>query len=106
MVEVSHYLHAIGPLQVIGMIGFLVYIFAFGCVQLGYLDGNSLSYSLYNVLAASLVAISLIAEFNLASAFIQGSWILIGLTGALRRSLSGRFCLRMSAESPASREMG
>ena len=36
-------------------------------------------------MAAALVAISLLAEFNLASALIQGSWIVIGTTGLALR---------------------
>lgn len=105
MVEVSQYLYAIGPLQLIGMMGFLVYIFAFGCVQFGCLDGNSVSYSLYNVLAASLVAVSLFAEFNLSSAFIQGSWILIGLSGVLKRIFGSRSSLSMPVESAAAQDI-
>lgn len=82
---VEQYLSAIGPLQVVGVVGFLVYIFAFGGVQFGFLNGNGALYSLYNVVAASLVAISLMAEFNLSSALIQASWILIGLAGLAKR---------------------
>ena len=79
------YLGTLGPFQLTGVIGFIVYIFAFGRVQFGWLDGNSATYSALNVLAASLVAISLFAEFNLSSALIQGSWIAIGLSGIFRR---------------------
>ena len=82
---VEQYLSAIGPLQIVGVVGFLVYIFAFGGVQFGFLNGNGALYSLYNVIAASFVAISLIAEFNLSSALIQASWILIGLAGFAKR---------------------
>jgi hypothetical protein len=85
MVEILQYLNTIGPLQLIGLLGFVVYILAFGWVQVGWMDGNSAKYSLCNVLAASLVAVSLIAEFNLSSALIQGSWILIGLAGLVKR---------------------
>ena len=99
MAEVLQYLSAIGPLQLIGLLGFVVYISAFGWVQLGRMDGNSAKYSLYNVLAASLVAISLFAEFNLSSALIQGSWILIGLFGLLKRQLLKRVLLSQS-ETP------
>jgi len=105
MAEVSHYLLTIGPLQMIGMMGFFVYIFSFGCVQLGYMDGNSLSYSFFNVLAAFLVAISLFAEFNLSSAFIQGSWILIGLAGIVKRCMRSGTAVPVPIESRASREM-
>lgn len=85
MFEILQYLSLIGPLQLIGLLGFLVYVLAFGWVQFGWLDGNSAKYSLCNVLAASLVAISLFVEFNLSSALIQGSWILIGLFGLMKR---------------------
>jgi len=85
MIEMEQYLSGIGPLQFTGLLGFLVYISSFACVQMGWMDGNSATYSLCNVLAASLVAISLFAEFNLASALIQGSWILVGLIGVLKR---------------------
>ena len=99
MFEVLQYLSAIGPLQLIGLLGFVVYISAFGWVQLGWMDGNSAKYSLCNVLAASLVAISLFAEFNLSSALIQGSWIFIGLFGLLKRQLRKRAFLSQS-ETP------
>ncbi len=77
---------ALTPYQCVGVLGFLTYLFSFGAVQFGILDGNSTTYSLCNVLAAVLVAISLIADFNLASALIQGSWIVIGLTGLALRA--------------------
>ena len=99
MFEVLQYLSAIGPLQLIGLLGFVVYISAFGWVQLGWMDGNSAKYSLCNVLAASLVAISLFSEFNLSSALIQGSWIFIGLFGLLKRQLRKRAFLSQS-ETP------
>lgn len=75
----------IGPYQLIGLAGFFVYIFAFSAVQFHWMNGNSNRYSIANIIAASLVAISLIADFNLASALIQGSWILIGLAGLVTR---------------------
>ncbi len=77
----------VGSLQLIGLLGFLVYMLAFSWVQIGWMDGNGAKYSLCNVLAASLVAVSLIAEFNLSSALIQGSWILIGLVGLVKRQV-------------------
>lgn len=81
----SEYLGTMGSFQLVGIVGFIVYVFAFGRVQFGWLDGNSATYSALNVLAASLVAISLFAEFNLSSALIQGSWIVIGLVGIFKR---------------------
>ncbi|MEP4197743.1 MAG: hypothetical protein ABJL99_19130 [Aliishimia sp.] len=86
-------LNAIGDIttlsmpQLIGLGGFLIYIVFFAGLQWGWLDGNSIAFCLGNILAASLVAISLTADFNLASALIQGSWIMIGLTGLILRWL-------------------
>ena len=92
------YISTVGPLQMIGVVGFLVYMFSFGWVQFGWLDGNGSLYSMCNVLAASLVAVSLIAEFNLSSALIQGSWILFGLIGLSKR----HFLKRQAATQPVS----
>lgn len=86
MYDLFQYFSGLGAYQLVGVLGFLTYLFAFGSVQLGLLDGNSTTYSLFNVLAALFVAISLTAEFNLASALIQGSWIIIGLTGLALRA--------------------
>lgn len=86
MVDLFQYLSQLGPYEVVGLLGFLTYLGAFGSVQFGLLDGNSTAYSLSNVLAASLVAVSLAVEFNLASALIQGSWIVIGLAGLTLRA--------------------
>ncbi len=90
MLGIWQYLNEIGPIQLIGVLGFLVYALSFSWVQIGWMDGNGAVYSLCNVLAASLVAISLIAEFNLSSALIQGSWILIGLFGLAKRLFAKR----------------
>lgn len=105
MFEILQYLNAIGPLQLIGLLGFLVYILAFGWVQIGWMDGNSAKYSLCNVLAASLVAVSLIAEFNLSSALIQGSWILIGLFGLVKRQYNKGVSTSRSAPPRPSQEV-
>lgn len=86
MPEIITYFSNIGVLELIGVLGFLCYIGAFGSVQVGLMDGNGSVYCLVNILAAVLVATSLTAEFNLASALIQGSWIIIGLLGLILRN--------------------
>ncbi|SLN60858.1 CBU_0592 family membrane protein [Pseudooctadecabacter jejudonensis] len=80
------YLNGLSAAQLTGVSGFFCYMLSFGAVQLGRLDGNSTAYSLCNILAASLVAVSLIEEFNLSSALIQGSWITLGLVGLSLRA--------------------
>ena len=86
MIDFFEYLSRLGYHEIAGVLGFITYLGAFGSVQFGVLDGNSTAYSLANILAASLVAVSLAAEFNLASALIQGSWIVIGLAGLALRA--------------------
>jgi hypothetical protein len=91
MEQIFDYGQAIGLLQIIGVLGFLLYISAFAAVQWGVMNGNSLAYSLANVMSSVFVSISLIAEFNLSAALIQGSVITIGVTGLalrLRRARS------------------
>lgn len=85
MLDTNSYLASLGPLELIGVAGFFAYISAFASVQIGQMDGNGIAYSLLNILAATLVGIGLLAEFNLSSALIQGSWIIIGLTGLVLR---------------------
>jgi len=79
------FLSDLGPYQRAGLAGFGLYIFCFSAVQFNWIDGNSATFSITNVVAASLVAISLIADFNLALALIQVSWIVIGLAGLTLR---------------------
>lgn len=84
-------------LQTAGLIGVAVYLGSFAALQVGLLGGNSNGYTIANLVAASLVLTSLFAEFNMASALIQISWIIISLTGLTRRWL-GKRRLRFSPE--------
>lgn len=90
------YLRTIGPLQLTGLMGFVTYLLAFGAVQCGWMDGNGLGYSLGNMFAAAMVGVSLLAEFNLPSALIQTSYLLIGAVGVARWSFK-----KLGAKSPS-----
>ncbi len=70
--------------QMAGVVGTLLYIGSYFLIQLGKIDVPGYKYSFMNVAAASLVGISLLYEFNLASALIQISWILISFVGIFR----------------------
>jgi len=67
--------------QIIGVIGTVIYISTYFLVQISWIKAPGYSYCLLNIMAASLVGISLLFEFNLASALIQASWILISIIG-------------------------
>ena len=89
MDSIFNHLSGLGPYERIGVTGFVCYVTAFGAVQFGLMDGNRVSFTLLNILTACLIGISLTAEFNLSSALIQGSWIVIGLIGLTLRVFRG-----------------
>jgi len=73
-----------------GLAGVVLYLASYGLLQSGRLSSDGAAYSWLNLLAASLVLISLATEFNLASALIQLSWILISLGGLHRVAKAAR----------------
>ena len=77
-------------LTITGLAGVASYVIAYALLQLKLLDGNGVTYSALNVLAAALVLVSLTKDFNLASAVTQVLWIGIGCAGIIGRLYSGR----------------
>ena len=73
--------------QVIGVTGFILYMLSYFLLQIGKIEGSDNIYILMNLAAACFVLISLIHNFNLASALIQISWILISVVGLIRFNL-------------------
>ena len=69
----------------IGLIGVGFYISSYALVQIHKMDGNRALYSAMNVIAASLVFVSLLKDFNLASMVTQVTWIAVGVTGLVLR---------------------
>lgn len=67
-----------------GLTGVVLYLGSYALLQAGLLRGSSYSYAILNLCASSLVLISLIVAFNLSSAIIQISWIVISLMGIAR----------------------
>lgn len=83
-----------------GILGVSLYLGAYGALQLGWLKANANLYTWLNLVAAAMVLISLINDFNLFSAVIQGSWILFSVVGLARRWLA-RKRLSFTAEEEA-----
>jgi len=77
-------------LELVGIVGFVFYMLAYGLLQLGKISSQCYSFTLINMLAAFLVLISLTNQFNLASALIQVSWIAISIVGVFRIWSTGR----------------
>lgn len=83
-----------------GLVGVAFYLGSYAALQSGLLRGSGYLYALLNLIASSLVLVSLFAEWSLSSAIIQVSWIVISLIGLTRLWLSSR-ALRFSAEERA-----
>lgn len=76
--------------QYVGIAGTAVYIANYASLQIGKVDGNGFIYVLLNLIASSCVLFSLLYAFNLASALIQASWIVISVVGLLRKMVIPR----------------
>jgi CRP-like cAMP-binding protein len=71
----------------LGLIGAGIYLFTYGALQLGFLRGSSITYTVLNMCAAILVLIGLTEAFNLSSAIVQVSWVVLSLVGLSRHAL-------------------
>ncbi|PSL19960.1 hypothetical protein CLV88_10418 [Shimia abyssi] len=88
--------------EIAGLIGVAFYLGSYALLQAGVLKGNGYVYATLNLLAASLVLVSLFNGWNLWSAIIQTSWIVISVVGMTRVWLLTRG-LRFSEEEEALR---
>lgn len=70
--------------DVIGIIGVGMILLAYLGIQIERIDGQSLMYSMVNLIGAVLILISLYFTFNLASFIIECFWLLISLLGIAR----------------------
>lgn len=76
--------------DVCGIVGVMFYIGSYGALQFGILRGSSLAYTMGNLAASSLVFVSLLHDWNQASAIVNGIWISISLVGLFRIYVSYR----------------
>jgi CRP-like cAMP-binding protein len=85
MIEAVESLARGGALHdMIGMVGVAIYLGAYAAMQLGVLKGQTFTFATLNILAPTLVLISLSRNFNLAAAAIQFAWITISAVGIAR----------------------
>ena len=71
--------------NVIGVIGFSLYVMNFCLLTFHRLTSHSKLYFVINLMAASMVLIGLTHSFNLAAALIQLFWIVISTTAIIVR---------------------
>lgn len=67
--------------DLLGLVGVALYLVAYALLQARVLHGSGYAYTLMNLAAATCVLASLSVAFNLSSALIQTSWIVISLVG-------------------------
>jgi hypothetical protein len=70
--------------NVIGIFGAIAIISAYGLLQFQRWQATDRIYSATNALGASMILISLAAEPNLPSIFIESFWLLISVIGMLQ----------------------
>ena len=83
----------------VGYLGVAFYLGAYALLQTGVIRGNGYPYAILNLLAASFVLVGLMVAFNLSSAIIQVSWILISIVGLLRMFFLDRMARLNDEES-------
>src|SRR3954447_13168044 len=67
-----------------GLLGVILYVGAYAALQSGLLRSNGYTYAAANLVAASLVLLSLSSDFNLSAAMSQIIWIVISVFGLIR----------------------
>ena len=70
--------------DVVGMLGTCLVVGAFLQLQLGKMESTGLAYNLMNLIGATLLLISLLYHFNLASFVIEIFWIAASIIGLYR----------------------
>ncbi len=73
--------------DIAGVIGFAIYVANYTLLTARVLSSNSVLYFCLNLTAASLVLLGLSVNFNLASALIQGFWVIMSILGIALRVL-------------------
>lgn len=68
----------------IGTIGVILCLLGYLLLQCGKINSTDLSFSLYNLFGATGILFSLIYDWNLPSALIEGAWVLISILGIVR----------------------
>jgi hypothetical protein len=82
------WLHELGLFNFLGMIGVILYIGSYFSLQAGIIKGQGYLYASLIASAATCVLLSLAHNFNLSSAVIQITYILISIFGLIRFYIS------------------
>lgn len=73
-----------GLLDIFGIAGVILLVVTYLLLQVNKLQSADLPYSLLNAIGASLIILSLVANFNLSAFLMEAFWVLISLIGVVR----------------------
>lgn len=73
----------------VGTLGVILILVAYFLLQTERLSGQSVSYSVVNLVGSLLITVSLVYDFNLSSFIIEMAWIAISLYGIVRARRGG-----------------
>ncbi len=73
----------------VGTLGVILILVAYFLLQTERLSGQSVGYSVVNLVGSLLITVSLIYDFNLSSFIIEMAWIAISLYGIVRARRGG-----------------
>jgi multidrug transporter EmrE-like cation transporter len=73
-----------GLLDFVGNVGVVLLMITYLLLQLNKLESSGIAYSLLNAIGASLIVLSMWANFNLSAFVIEVFWVLISLVGIVR----------------------
>jgi hypothetical protein len=65
----------------VGSLGVFIIIFTYVLLQAEKIRSETLQYSLFNALGASLIIVSLLYDFNFPAFIVEFFWLLISLFG-------------------------
>ena len=71
-------------IDIIGIIGVAIVIITYFLLQINKISSEALSYSLFNIIGSSLIVLSLLEHWNLASFLIEMCWIMISFIGVFK----------------------
>ena len=73
----------------VGTLGVILILVAYFLLQTERLSGQSVGYSVVNLVGSLLITVSLVYDFNLSSFIIEMAWIAISLYGIVRARRGG-----------------
>ena len=76
--------YELAALEICGLFGAALYLFSYVMTALDRLPSNGPAYYWAKLIASALVGVSLMAQFNLATAVIQAFFFLISALGIIR----------------------